>query len=370
LVGCVNLAILMVAEGGGRRREIAIRAALGAGRWRLWSGVAAEKCVLTLLALALGLAFALALLRALAQLVPAAGIGAPMPRPPPLNIGILLGFAALALALALGWSALLVGAADGRGSALALACDAALGGAGRRAGRWRTVLLAAQAGIGICLLAAAALAARTYVSLSAADLGPAPRHTVLLSVSPREDAAIADTQTFAFNQQLLSYLQRLPGAQAVALADELPPLGTPTNFMKPGDRAGTERATTTPMAVSSGFFGTLGIPVLFGRGFDEADNHQGGEAAVIINLEMAQRNWPSPRQAVGSEIAFGTAFKNPYRVVGVVGNFDGFWYQQPVPAAYLPESQSYTPGGEAILRTNGSPMATAALARQALAGMS
>ncbi|HUX68254.1 MAG TPA: ABC transporter permease [Terriglobales bacterium] len=370
LVGCVNVAILMVAEGARRRREIAIRAALGAGRWRLWREVAAEKCVLMLLALGLGVAFALTLLRGLAHLVPAAGIGAPLPHPPPLNLGVLLGFAASALALALVWSALLVAAADGQGSALALACHAGLedGGGGR--GRWRLVLLAAQAGIGICLLAAAALAARTYATLSAANLGPAPRHTVLLSVSPRQDAAISDTQTFAFNQQILSRLQPLPGTQAVALADEFPPLGAPANFMERGDGAGTERAATAPMAVSNGFFNTLGIPVLFGRSFDEADNRPGGEAAVIINLEMAQRNWPSPRRAVGSEIAFGTAFKNPYRVVGVVGNFNGFWYQQPVPTAYLPESHSYTLGGEVILRTNGSPMAAAALARQALAGLS
>jgi len=75
LVGCVNLAILMGAEGRRRRREIAIRATLGASRWRLWQEVAAEKCLLTMLSLGLGVAFASALLRVLAQLVPAAGLG-------------------------------------------------------------------------------------------------------------------------------------------------------------------------------------------------------------------------------------------------------------------------------------------------------
>ncbi|MGH7748061.1 MAG: FtsX-like permease family protein, partial [Candidatus Dormibacteria bacterium] len=86
LVGCVNLAILMGAEGKRRRREIAIRAVLGADRSRLWREVAAEKWLLTLLSLGLGVAFASTLLRVLARLVPAAGLGPPLQHPPPLNL--------------------------------------------------------------------------------------------------------------------------------------------------------------------------------------------------------------------------------------------------------------------------------------------
>ncbi len=113
LLGFANLAILIVAEGSRRRREIAIRAALGAGRLRLWSEVAAEQCLLTLLSLGLGVLLASALLRELAQLLPAAGLGPPLAHVPPLNLGVLLGFAVFALAAALVWAALLV-AAGGR----------------------------------------------------------------------------------------------------------------------------------------------------------------------------------------------------------------------------------------------------------------
>lgn len=123
LVGCVNLAILMGAEGRGRQREIAIRIALGADRWRLWQEVAAEKCLLTLLSLGLGVAFAYAMLRVLTQLMPAAGLGQPLPHPPLLNLSVLLGFAGFAFAAALVWSALLVAAADGPESSCALAAS-------------------------------------------------------------------------------------------------------------------------------------------------------------------------------------------------------------------------------------------------------
>ncbi len=375
LVGCVNLAILMGAEGRGRRREIAIRAVLGAGRWRLWSEVAAEKFLLTLLSLGLGVAFASALLRVLAQLVPAAGLGPPLLHPPPLNLGVLLGFAAFALATALIWSALLVAAADGPGSSRALA--AAGGGMGYTglsdsspgAGRWRLILLAAQAGIGICLLAAAALTARTYSTLSAANLGPAPRNTVLLHICPPDDVSITDAQAAYLHRQVLSRLEWLPGTLAIAQADLFPPRGSPDSFVKQGDAPDAERdATWPPMAVSTGYFRTLGIPILFGRGFADADNSS-GERVAIISLDMAEQNWTSPDQAVGSQFAFGSKFQNPYKIVGVAANFTGYWSQKPFPTVYLPEVESSQQCSDVILRTAESPRTVAALAPQALAGM-
>ena len=374
-VACANLAILMGVEGRRRRGDIAIRAVLGASRWRLWREVAAEKCLLTLLSLGLGVALASALLRVLAQLVPAAGLGPPLPHPPLLNLAVLLGFAVFALAAAVVWSVLLVAAADGPGTSRAL--PAGGGGPGYTglsdsspgAGRWRLILLAAQVGTGICLLAAAALAARTYTALSTANLGPAPSRTMLLSVSPRNYFTPTDTQVTDFNQEVLSRLERLPGTEAIALADLFPPHSSPISFRKPGDSAYTEREATLPMSVSPGYFRTLGIPILFGRGFDDAD-HSGGEPVAIISLDMAKLNWTSPEQAVGSQIDVGSKFQDHYKIVAVAANFTGYWSQKPVPTVYLPQAQSaYFCGGDVILRTEASPVSVAALAPQALAGM-
>jgi putative ABC transport system permease protein len=375
LVGCVNLAMLMGAEGRRRRREIAIRAALGAGRRRLWYEVASEKCLLTLLSLALGVAFASGLLRLLARLVPAAGLGPALPHPPPLNLAVLVGFAAFSLAAALAWSALLVAAADGPGSSRTLASAGGglgytgLSDSGPRASRWRLIMLAAQAGIGTCLLAAAALTARTYTMLSAANLGPEPRRTVLLSVSPRDNMALlTDAQATDFNQQVLSRLSRLPGTRAIAEAELFPPPGFPMSFVKRGDAPGTTREANSPVSVSPGYFRTLGISILFGRGFNETDN-SGGERVAIISLDMAESNWGAPQQAVGSEIAFGSKHRNHYKIIGVAANFTGYWSQMPIPTVYLPQAQSGNWCAEVILRTAASPRAVATLAPEVLAGM-
>lgn len=374
LVGCVNLAMLMGAEGRLRRREIAIRAALGARHLRLWYEVAAEKCLLALLSLGLGVIFASVLLRVLVRLVPAAGLGPPIAHPPPLNMAVLLGFATFAVATALVWSALVVAAADAQGSSQALAAAggpgfAAFSDSNRGARRWRLILVAAQAGIGICLLAAAALTARTYAAVSSANLGPAPGRTILLSISPRDNVVLTDTEAADFNQQVLSRLDRLPGTRVIALADLFPPPGFPISFKKDADSVSIAREATSPISVSAGYFRTLGIPILLGRGFDDADSN-GSESVAIISLDMAKLNWTSPEQAVGSSIAFGPKFQKRYMVVGVAANFTGYWSQEPVPTVYLPQAQSaYFGGGEVILRTAASPRTVAALAPQALDGM-
>lgn len=374
LVGCVNLAILMGAEGRQRRREIAIRTVMGAGRRRLWREVAAEKCLLTLLSLGLGVAVASALLRVLTKLMPDAGLGPSLIHPPPLNVAVLLGFGGFAFAATLFWSALLVSTAGGPGISRVLA-EAGWGYEGQsdsspRASRWRLILLAAQACGGICLLAGAALAVSTYASLSTVNLGSTPSHTVLLTFGPRDDnACLTDAQMYDFKQQALDRLEHLPGTQAVALADVFPPLASPLSFRKRDDTPGVARAATYPISVSVGYFRTIGIPILFGRSFDETDR-TGGEPVAIISLDMANANWTSPEQAVGSQMAVGSKFQDTYKIVGVAANFNGYWSQKPVPTIYLPEAQSaYACGGHVILRTASSPSAVFALAPQALAGM-
>ncbi len=279
LVGLMNLAILMRVEGMRRQQEIAVRAALGASRRRLWTELGAEKCMLTLVAVGLGVGVATALVHMLSDLLPAAGLGPALASPPSLNLGLLLGFGGFVLLLALVWSALLVAAADGRGAARSLVT--AGGGPGitgfrdpsPRASRWRLGLLGAQACMGICLLAVAALTTEMYGKLSARNLGPDPRHTLLFSIHLPEDLRLPDSQAEEFNRQVLSRLERLPGMQAVGLGDYFASLGQPASFAKQGDPPGSERQTTVPaVSVSPGFFHALGIPIRLGRSFTNSDD--------------------------------------------------------------------------------------------------
>jgi predicted permease len=375
LVGLLNLAILMRVEGTRRQREIAVRAVLGASRRRLWAEVAAEKCLLTLISVGMGVAVASALVRVLSELVPAAGLGAPLASPPPLNLSLLLGFGGLVLIVALIWSALLVAVADGRGSSRTLVT--AGGGPGYtgfrdpspKTGRWRLILLAAQAGIGICLLSAAALTAEIYGKLSVRDLGSDPRHTLSFSFNPPGDLTLPDSEATEFNRQVLSRLDRLPGTRVIALADIFPPPGEPASFARQGDPPGAEHETTVPaVSVSSGYFRALGIRILFGRAFANSDDSN-AEPVAIVSLGMAAQNWNSPEQAVGSRFAFGPDFKKFYKIVGVSADFTGYWSQSPVPTVYRPIGQSGNWCTWVILRTSASPAAVAALVPQALAGM-
>lgn len=374
LVGCVNLAILMGTEGRQRRREIAIRFALGAPLWRLRCETAAEKCLLTLISLALGAGFAAALLRVMTQWLPAAGLGPALLHAPPLNLAVLLGFTAFALIATLVWSVLLVSASEGQQKARGLAAaGSGLGysgfaDSGRGAGRWRLGLLAIQAGVGICLLSAAAMAARTYSVLSVANLGPDPNHTVVMSQRTRDNATLSDAQVADFNRQALTELSRLPGTDAIALVDIFPPLGYPVSFREQSDPSGAEHEATSPLSVSSGYFRALGIPVLMGRNFDATDS-QHSEPVAMISLDMARRNWSSPMQAVGAQIRLGTRPEDRYKIIGVVGDFAGYWSQQPMPTIYVSEEQTGNWCGQVILHTTLPPRTVAAVAAQMLGGI-
>lgn len=366
LIGCLNLTILMAAEGRRRRREIATRIALGAGHGRIWAEIAGEKCVLTLASLAAGGGLSFLFLRLLANLLPAAGLAPRLAGPPALNLWVPAAFGVFALGAALAWAALLVASATGGGVFRSLRSGA--GSSATSGGsRWSLTTLAWQAAIGICLLAIAALATTAYKTLSVANLGPAPAHTLLLTIEPLGSGARSDVETATLNREILARLRHLPGARTVALASYFPPSGAPAGFLKQSDPPGTSRFTTAPVYVSPDFFRALGIPVEYGRGFDAGDV-AGSEPVAIVNVEMARQNWPSPGLAVGSLIALGSRFQHPYRIVGVTANFTGFWARRPIPVVYLPQAQSPSWGVVAIVRAR-TPRAIVILAPQALAGM-
>ncbi len=373
LVGCVNLVILLSVEGRQRRREMAIRGALGATRWQLWREVAAEKLSLTLFSLCLGIGIAYFLVRVLYHLLPAAGLGEPLLVTPPLNAGILVCFAGFAIAAAMLWSTIVILAGDTRNASRGLAAAGdGLGYSGQSdlgpgAARWRLTLLGGQVAAAMCLLSAALIASKAYATLSVADLGPEPDKTILLSLNTRGNVTLDGSQILELNRQTVSNLERLPGTKAIAETDLFPPPGFPVSFKKRGE-GDEQRAATSPVSVSPDYFHTLGIPVLFGRTFDVTDTGS-SQRVAIINLDMAKRNWSSPRGALGSQISIEPEFAREFTVVGVVADFTGFWSQKPVPTIYLPEAQTAGWCGTIILRTIATPRSVAALAPQLLAGM-
>jgi predicted permease len=368
LLAFANLASLTVAEGSRRRLELSIRVSLGASHWRLWRDLVAEHVALTVCALVLGLPLAWITLRVLSRLMTTAGIGPAIRHQPTLDVYVLVGFCICALVATLVWATVIVGRLD-RGAAGDPRSSGDLSGAGRlstpdrRAKLSRLVVLSIQACVGIALMVLAVSMARVYVRLTEVDLGPAPERTVFFSVHRPLGGTPTAAQATELNLQVQSAMLGLPGVQAVAVADNFPPHGSAMSFWKPGDAVGSPRQTTYPIAVSHGYFEMLGIPILFGRGFDDSDRFAGKPVAVI-DLEMARRNWASPEEAVNAPIKIGTW--GTYEVIGVAGAFGGYWAQVPTPTVYLSQNQAPRSRNNFILRTDAPSPNLAERARQVL----
>jgi predicted permease len=370
LLAFANLASLTVAEGSRRRLELSLRAALGATRWQLWRGLVAEHVTLTACGLGLGLPLALVTLGGLTRLVTLADIGPPLAEPPALNMFVMLGFAAWAVVATLVWATLIVRGAqadhpEGNLSPGHLSGVTRLS-SDRRAGFWRLSVLSGQACLGLALMVLAVSMARTYMQITAVNLGPAPDRTTFFRVSPTAGGAPSDAQAADFTSQVRSLARSLPNVQTMATTDSFPPYGSVVSFSKPGDAAESSRQTTSPLSVSHDYFSTLGIPILHGRGFDHTDRYAGKPVAVI-DREMARLNWASPEEAVAAQIKIGA--RGPYEVIGVVDSFGGYWAQSPVPTVYLSQDQQPSRANVVILRTTSTAPNIAELARQVFSNL-
>lgn len=368
-----NLASLTVAEASRRRLELSVRASLGASRLRLWREIAIEQSVLTLFALGFGMPLAWITLQMLTRVATSADIGPPLTHVPGLNIDIILVFCGSTLASSLLWATLIVRRAAAFGSdALTLSTNQVRGMSSyltdhRSAGAWRLGVLSVQTALGIGLIVLAVSLTRTYTRLTDVNLGPAPAKTLFFSVRPAQIQALTTAQAEDFNSRTLSLLRSLADVENAAIADNFPPLGSPESFWKEYDLADDAREATTPQRVSNDYFVTLGIPILFGRGFNDSDR-PGTKAVAIIDVEMARRNWRSPEAAVNAQIRLGASMRQ-YEVIGVVGSFNGYWTQTPLPTVYVSQNQAPSAGGEIIVRARSSPSEVADRARQLLNGM-
>ena len=315
LVACVNLASANLARGETRQRELAVRAALGAGRGRLVRQLLTENVVLSLAGGALGVALAVALTRLVVSLWPDALPGFADVRVD----GRVAAFAAAASIL----TGLLIGAAP----AWQVTADlrTAIGGSATSSrGRLRTrgVLIGAEVALALALLAGAGLLVKSLRTLL--DVSPGFRtERVLTAEVALPSALYQDTLKIAgFFDRLLPELRAIPGVERVGLINRVPlgQQGMSTGFMVDGGDEWRGNFADYRI-VDSSYFATLGIPLVRGRGFTAADR-AGATHAVVVNEAMADRYWPD-----GS--ALGRRVRPPgmdrhqqlwLTVVGVVGN--------------------------------------------------
>jgi predicted permease len=368
LIACSNVAGLLVARGAARRKELAVRAALGAGRWRLLRQLATENILLSLLGGLIGLLFARWALQALLALVPE-----DLPRAD----GIAINGTALAFAFAL---CLLTGVVFGLLPALQITggnLHASLNESGRSASasagvsRARSLLVAMQFALAIVLLTGAGLMVRSFLLLDAVKPGFDTTHLLTMTVRLPDEMYSSEARMRAFFEEAVQKIEQLPGVRGAAVGGAVSGSfrGRVPNvsIVIDGRPATQDPERHDRNMVSNGYFRVMGIPLRQGRLFS-AEDHSGSPGVAVISETMARRFWPSasPLGKRFKEVLPG-ADSEWLTVIGVVGdvvtNRDGTVY----PTFYKTTRQSAGWWNwQLVVRTEPPPQALAAAVRRAV----
>ena len=338
LLACANLANLVLARALSQGRELAVRAALGAGRGRLARTVLAEQGLLAGLGAVSGIGVAFWASRGLVAL-----FGDVLPRSGRIGIdGRVLAFAVglgvVAAVLTAVIPALLavrldlqsVLRADGRGTT-----------AGRRSHRIRGGLVAVQVALAVMLATGAGLVARSLAALLDVDVGFEPKAVVTFGLPLQGDRYQTRAEIVRFADDLLDRIRRRPGVRSAGAAYAVPMQNTSTTgFHLEGTPLPSGPAPEAGYnAVSPGYFETLTIPVRAGRDFGPEDRLE-SPGVVIVNEAFVSRHLAG-RPPLGQRLRAGPADDAPWvEIVGVVGNIRRQSVDEPpVPELYFPLSQ-------------------------------
>ena len=353
LIACTNVANLLLARAAMRRREIAIRAALGAARGRLVRQLLAESLLLALLGGAAGVLVAWAGVTGLRALGPGS-----VPRLAETTVdGRILGFA-LVLSLCTGLLfGLLPALRASRADLGEVMKEGSRGtGSGPARERLRGTLIVAEVALSFALLIGAGLLLRSHERLLAVDKGfDAERVLSSYLLLPFSSYPQAHQQA-AFFREVRERAQALPGVQTAALVSDIP-LGGGTNGgfriegreYPPGKNPFAEKRIASP-----GYFEVLRIPLLAGRVFDERDT-AGAPAVVVVNRAFAQSYFPG-ESPLGKRVDFMWGTSGMQEIVGVIGDVREQALQQPArPAIYIPLAQRPAEWAYLLVRTTGDP---------------
>jgi putative ABC transport system permease protein len=358
LLTCANVTNLLLSRAQARRREMAVRLAVGAGRARLVRQLITESLLLAGAGGALGVAVAHLGTRALVRFGPDS-----IPRLDETMVdGRVLAFTAI-VSLSVG---LLFGLAPAvvvsrSGPAAALKDTAGRVSEGRRARAVRHVLVTAQIALAIVLLVGAGLLVRSFTRITGLELGFRPQVlTAFINLPPVRYATPA--QQSAFFDAIIERIDRLPGVESAAVSTSVPLTGV-------NDQGGLEIADRSNSwgdhegafyanrpHVSNRYFETMGIRLLEGRLFDDRDRRDTLPVAVVSDLAV-RRFWPD-KNPIGRRVAVEWVDGKPIwrRVVGVVRSTRHFGLEAPQkPEVYVPQAQSPSPFMQLVVRSSVEP---------------
>jgi len=321
LIACANAANLLMVRASARQREIAVRLAMGAPRSRVVRQLLTESLLISFTGGALGLALAYGGVRALVSLLPA-----DFPRAHDIHVsGPVLAFTLLVSFI----TGILFGLAPALQASRTdpkegLQKSGRTSTASRNQGRLRNALVIAEVSLASVLLIGAGLMLRTFLNLIHLNPGFQQDHLLTASLSLPHAQYKTNEQTAQFFQRLTSSLNALPGVESAGAGSDLPWTGYDENaggFTIEGKKQANQEYHARYHMATPGYFSAMGIPLLEGRFFTEADKKDAPQA-LIINHTMAEQYWPH-EDVIGKRMTFQDVPKKDsdwMTIVGVVGD--------------------------------------------------
>jgi predicted permease len=336
LIACANVANLFLVRAEGRRREFAVRAALGASRGRLARGLLVECVTLGLAGGVLGLVLARAGNGLLGWLAPSG-----LPRVEEIGFHPVVLLFTLAIAIVAGLLfGLLAVLKLGAPTVTALEEGGRPASEGPERHRTRDTLVVAQVALALVLLVVSALMVRTFIALRQVDPGfTRPEQVQTLRIAIPETLVSDPQQTVQTHEQIAERLRQLPGVQSVGLASSITMDGIYFNgsilVEEFPETDGRDRQFRRHKFIAPGYFETMGNPVLMGRTITWRDIYQDALVAVV-SAKLAREYWENPAEAIGKRIRVSP--NQPWReIIGIVGNeLDDGLNQAPPAIAYWP----------------------------------
>jgi putative ABC transport system permease protein len=358
LIACANVANLLLQRATTRRKEIAIRAALGAGRWRILRQLLTESLLLALGGGVIGWLLAMWLTKLMISLAPKG-----LPRAPESGLDArVLGFAvlvSLATGVIFGLAPALQAAKTDLNEALK---DGAKGG-GARSNRFRNALVVAEVALALTLLVSSGLLLNSFLRLQRVDPGFDSHNVLTFRIDLPANRYSQQPQVTQFYQQLISRLEAAPGVKSASAISHLPLSSHRgmTGFAIEGIATPPDNAvpySTDFRAVTPGYFKTMGIHLIKGRDFTPRDELRSTQVA-IINESLARRYFPN-QDPLGKRVMPGIGIdERPWmmrEIVGVVRDAKHVSLrEEPPPYIYLPHGQFHRPGMTLVVRASNDP---------------
>jgi putative ABC transport system permease protein len=359
LIACANVANMLLAQTAGRYREIAIRLAVGAGRWRVIRQLLTESVLLGLVGGVTGVLLSIWLKSSLVSFSPQGSI--PQTNPIAINFWV-LAFAATVSVL----SGIVFGVAPAI-QATSTNVDQALKegtrgtGGGARARHLRDGLVTCEVALALVLLVGGGLMIRSLVAIVRTAPGFDPRNVLTMQMTLAESKYPKDEQRVAFYRHALERIQSLPGIKSTAFYMCCDGHRVATEGKAVTVSAMTEAPVALQLDATADLFQVLQVPVLRGRRFTLSD-YSGEPRVAVINAAMARLLWPG-QDPIGRRFT-ATVPPKWIEVVGVIGDIRWWNSENPRPQFYLPEINKWM---NFVVRTSGDPAGSITLIRAEIA---